>query len=67
MVIYNVFILDFWGYLYDALHKQCLLEKIVIVICESYIRQKSNFSNFQGYETHHPSREIFLGYFHFKI
>ena len=64
MVIYNNFILDFLGYLYDALHKQCLVEKIVS--SESYIRQKSKFSNFQGYETHYPSRGFFFMLFPFQ-
>ena len=64
MLKYSNFILDFLGYLYDALHKQCLVEKIVI--SESYIRQKSKFSNFQGYETHHPSLGNFFQLFSFK-
>ena len=34
-----------------------------IVIFKSYIRQKSKFSNFRGYETHHPSRGFFFRLF----
>ena len=37
-----------------------------VVISESYIRQKSNFFNFQGYETHHPSRGNVFRLFSFK-
>ena len=54
MVTYNTFILDFLGFLYDALHKQCLVEKLLNLI--NIPDKKSKFSNFQGYETHHPSR-----------
>ena len=37
-----------------------------IVILKSYTRQKSKFSNFRGYETHHPSRGIFFRLFSFQ-
>ena len=39
---------------------------IKIVISEEYIRQKSKFSNFQGYETHHPSRGSIFRLFSFQ-
>ena len=64
MVIYNNFILDFYGYLYDVLHKQWRVEKIVTP--EPYIRQKSKFLNFRGYETHHPSQGNFFRLFSFQ-
>ena len=37
-----------------------------IVISEYYIRQKSKFSNFQGYETHYPSRGNVFRLFSFQ-
>ena len=37
-----------------------------IVLLKSYIRQKSKFSNFRGYETHHPSRVNFFRLFSFQ-
>ena len=41
MVIYNNFILDVLGYLYDALQKQCLVEKMVI--SDHISDKKANF------------------------
>ena len=64
MVIYENFIEDFLRYLYDALHKQCLVENIFL--SDSYIRYKSKFSNFQGYETHYPSRGFSFSFFSFQ-
>ena len=37
-----------------------------IVIFKSYIRQKSKFSNFRDYETHHPLRGFFVRLFSFQ-
>ena len=37
-----------------------------IVIFKLYVRQKSKFSNFRGYETHHQSRGIFFRLFSFQ-
>ena len=37
-----------------------------IIIFKSYIRQKSKFSNFRGFQTHHPSRGNFFRLFSFQ-
>ena len=64
MVTYNNFMLDLLRYLYNVLHEQCLVGKIII--SESYIRQKQIFE-YKGYETHHPSGGMFFfGYFSFQ-
>ena len=54
----------FWG-IYTMLCINNVWEK-KIFLSDSHIRQKTKFSNFQGYETHYPSRGFFLRLFSFQ-
>ena len=61
----NTLFKTFLEYLYDALHKQCLVEKIFYLAHIS--DKKANFRISRGMKPTTRHGDFILGYFHFKI